>query len=369
MQAAFTTELLFALLRAGLHPDRREEVVWREQPDWQAVYRLATEQGVSAIAWDGVQRLQAEGQIPSSWEVPRGVKLQWVMQVEKIEKRAAVQLQCASELADHFAKHGVRTVVLKGLALAKFYPRPNHRECGDLDCFLNGDYELGNRLAEELGATVERDYYKHSHIRYKQLMVENHQFCTAIRGLKERKLFEQELQKLIAAPSNIHVGTTSLEIPSADFNALFVTAHGMSHFLSEGLKLRHLCDWMVLLRHEGSSIDRTRFYQLTNMMSYTCFAETLTALAVQYLGLNPEGLPVGMDNRHAERVMTDMLWDDSSIYSRGKTRLISRAMLIINRLKSNWKYRLIYRRSMLLDLCIMSFSYLFERRPKLSHKP
>lgn len=54
-----------------------------------------------------------------------------------------------------------------------------------------GQYEFGNLLAERWGASVKRDFYKHSHIRYKGLVVENHQFCTAIRGSRRAKDFER----------------------------------------------------------------------------------------------------------------------------------------------------------------------------------
>ncbi|MBQ3186860.1 MAG: nucleotidyltransferase family protein [Alistipes sp.] len=366
MAPAATIEVLFSLLRVALHPERKETVEWREQPDWQTLYQVATGQGVSALVWDGISRLRAEGQIPMAWDVPRALKLQWAMQVEKIEKKAAMQLQQAARLSAAFAEANIRTVVLKGFALAACYPVPKHRECGDLDCFLCGDYERGNRVAEEMGAAVERDFYKHSHIRYGQLMVENHQFCTAIRGLKERKLFEQELQRLVASSTNRYVEDTSLEIPSPDFNALFVTAHGMSHFLSEGLKLRHLCDWMLLLKQHEAQINWSLFYKQTDSLSYTHFAETMTALAVQQLGLSLQTNQLRTDERHAERILEDILWGDAAIYNRVKSVWKQRIMLIVNRVKSHWKYRLIYRRSMLFDMFVLCYSFLFERTPKLS---
>lgn len=363
MQAVADT--LFALLRAALHPEREERVAWSVSPDWPSVYRLATEQGVLAIAWDGYTRLLQEGQIPTEWQMPRMLKLQWAMNVDKIERRYAQQKNAAADLACHYAQASIRTVVLKGFAVSAVYPIPSHRECGDLDCYLCGSYEQGNVIAEKQGGRVERDYYKHSHIHYKGLMVENHQFCVAIRGSQERKALERYLQSLVATPSGHYVEETHLEIPSADFNALFLTAHGFSHFLNEGLKLRHLCDWMMVLKHGEEQIDWRAFYSLTDRLSYTAFASVMTALAIRDLGLELHNSAVRSDVQYADRVLNDILWQNNAIYSSGKSRFKQRMMLITNRLQMIWKYRLIYKRSMVVDLCKMVAAYFFEKNPKI----
>lgn len=361
-----TVELLFCLLRVALHPGRSEQVVWSENPDWAVLFRLATAQGVSAIAWDGLVRLRREGQLPAEYELPRALKLQWAMQVSKIEQRYERQLRSATELADYFAQNGVRTVVLKGFAISELYPIPNHRECGDLDCFLCGDYERGNQLAEALGAKVRRDFYKHSHIEYKRLMVENHQFCTAIRGANERKVFERHLQQLLGEGMNHRLACSVLEIPSSDFNVLFLTAHGMSHFLSEGLKLRHLCDWVCLLQERSGEINWQMINEWTKQMAYDCFVATMTALAVSHLGLSVVGAELQTDNRYADRVLTDMLRIDLSIFNSGKSRMAQRWMMVRNRFSAIWKYRLIYRRSLMVDLARAIYAFFFERKPKLA---
>lgn len=48
-----------------------------------------------------------------------------------------------------------------------------------------------------------------------------------------------------------------LETPPDLFNALFLTKHAQGHFLTEGIPLRHLCDWAILLKERVSlSIGR-----------------------------------------------------------------------------------------------------------------
>ena len=46
--------------------------------------------------------------------------------------------------------------MLKGIAVGINYF--NYCPCGDMDCFLMGDYEQGNVIAEQVEAKVEHDF-------------------------------------------------------------------------------------------------------------------------------------------------------------------------------------------------------------------
>ena len=90
--------------------------------------------------------------MPPESQPSRELRLRWAYNVERIEHRYGQQRRRAAELAAAYAEAGIRTVVLKGFAVSRLYPVPEHRPCGDLDCFLCGDYERGNRVAEQVGA-------------------------------------------------------------------------------------------------------------------------------------------------------------------------------------------------------------------------
>ena len=63
-------------------------------------------------------------------------------------------------------KEDIKCIVLKGLALASYYPDFSKREFGDLDCYLikneNTVANEGDLLAKRLGWNVEEVGYKHS---------------------------------------------------------------------------------------------------------------------------------------------------------------------------------------------------------------
>ena len=81
-------DILFLLTRGGLGG----EATWKwvgERIDWGAVIKLAAAQGVLAIAWDGLQRLIANDQIPANELPSRDILLRWVANIDSIEKSYA----------------------------------------------------------------------------------------------------------------------------------------------------------------------------------------------------------------------------------------------------------------------------------------
>ena len=353
--------MLISLLRIGalgaeMHQSHFKSLT---EEQWRVLFRYSANQGILAIAYDAVANLSKESQ-PS-----RNIKIQWALSADAIETRYKTQLQNSSVLAEYWASHNVSAVVLKGLAIGEYYPNPSHRECGDLDCWLGDGYEIGNQICEKLGAQVRRDYYKDSTIIYRGLMVENHRFFLPIRGSRKMKALERHLRSIALNGERSFISGTKLIKPSADFNALFLTAHGLGHFLSEGIKLRHILDWALLLRAEQNNIDWEEFYKWTDRMNMTRFADALTAISVEHLGLEITNPAIHTTSPYAERILHDTLYHSEGVFNKKASAWSKRLMLVRNKLSYGWKYHKIYQKSILVELTRSVFAFLFEKNPKL----
>lgn len=344
-----------SLIKAAIHG---ESTTISDTLDWNQIYAMAAQQGVLALVFDAVATLPLEQQ------PPRALKMKWIASIANIEGRYNYQKKTAMELAEQFHQNNITTYVLKGFAIAGYYPKPEHRECGDLDCFLGGDYERGNCVAEAIGAKVTREYYKHSIIVYRKLMVENHQFCIAIRGSRALKEFERHLEKTISKGAT-NIDGSHLIKPSADFNALFITTHAMTHFLVEGIKLRHILDWALLLKAEQENINWEEFYQWADKMHLTRFADAMTAICVEHFGLQVTNPAIHTSSPYAERILRDTIQNSEGIHNKGYSAWKSRFMQIRNRLSFAWKYHKIYQKSLIVELTKSVLAFLFERHPKL----
>ncbi len=363
----------FQLLRIGLGTTKADEgnlvgfdALMGDAGAWEQFYKMGCEQGVAAILFDGLQKLIGEGHLPSQFQPSREVKMKWFGHTVQVEKRCKSQYLLSAELAGKYAEQDIRTVVLKGIAAGVNYPGPWHRPCGDLDCYLMGDYEKGNVLAESLGAKVERGHYKHSEIIYKGMMVENHQFCTAIRGSRKAKRFERLLQSLLHEEGTTKIGETQLENPSPMFNALFLTHHAKGHFLYEGIALRHLCDWAMFVHRHCEEMDWGKFNSYCTQYGLQYFADSMTRLSRDLLGVVvPDGYKIGEDTLRDEYLLDEILYGQQHLYSTVASGWKTRTQLIKNLSANHKRYKLFSDTSFFREGLRLVYGFLFDRRPKI----
>ena len=306
MKQKRSEEMLLALLRAALH-QRKVEIVYFQQvtaDDWVRCYRLAVRQGVSALAWEGVERLPLED------APPLDVKLSWALLEKKQLATYRKHCRAVKELTQLFAQHGIATVVLKGVGLSRLYPVPAHREGGDIDIYTySADKtrmtdEEANRLANEIiekqGLYLDNSSYtKHSKFCYQGITFENHRMF----------LYEAECQTTVKAERwlkehtetttvELMDGTYRIEVPSVTFNKVFVALHAAQHY-GMGLCIKHLCDWLVLVQQADGELPAEPDDQYFKRV-----VAALTLLCNRYLGLD---VPVKGDEKLADEMIREIL--------------------------------------------------------------
>ena len=357
-----TEELFFYILSAVVQDAALETQRFNAMtPEkWAELFRLSKTQGVTAVVFEKLSA--AFDECEDFPRPPKALTLNWYAQSQSIERKMATIHKRSGEFAGLMEEKGLHTLVLKGIAVSTYYPNPLHREFGDLDCYLfeqlgskiiwNNAYEKGNIAAEIVGADVRRGFYKHSHIKFKNFEIENHQFSLPIKDGKATKDLERHLRK-IASPIKLEE-TKGLYMPSANFNALFLTAHAMNHFLYESIKVRHVLDWALFIKTEYDNVDWTIFWQWCEKMHYTRFVECLNRICEKYLGVEFCGKcgkekPSLIKNKLEElsdRMLRD-IFTGQSIYTTDYGYFHFRIILAMSYLKSLWKYQQIYQKSAL----------------------
>lgn len=360
--ANLINDALFSALKHSItgKPLNRELFEQLTLEDWGLLHQLSREQGVLAIVFNALEDVQLM--------IPTKLRLKWALGSLQIENRFYKQERLANEICAEYSRYDIKPIVLKGFALSRYYPVPAHRECGDFDCYLLGEFERGNTIAQKVGAKVRFDDYKHSHINYKGLMIENHKFCTAIRGPKINKHFEKYLQELLL---DNNYGTTPLNggliySPSPTFNALFLLKHTMVHFLYEGIKIRHLLDWAYLISNEKENINWDIVEHWCNLLNLSKFVAMLNETIDRCFELRLPNIGAIIDSATVNRFITDILYSDTSIYKNQYASIWHQRYAILrNIVSSRWKFSKVYEKSLIIELFKSSISAIFEKRPRL----
>ena len=144
------------------------------------------------------------------------------------------------------------------------------------------------------------------------------------------------------------------------FNALFLTYHGLAHFVSEGIRLKQIMDWAMFLRREQSRIDWPRFYALCDEFHFRRWVDALSDIAVHRLGVAVTVPGVTVDSPYADRILHSALYDKDFVFSSGKGGWANRLHLVTNMFKYSWKYHRIYQESVLKQLWFYASGFIFK---------
>jgi len=255
--------------------------------EWEAIYQRAVQEGVLAVLFDSVM------QLPEHLQPPRILKLNWAGSVDLIERKYAHKLSVAKELAARFGEHGIRMLIIKGLSISQYHPVPEHREFGDMDIYLFGQYEKGNRLLEQWGTSAQSESIKHSNFNYKGVLIENHVYFMVFYNDKELFSYSENYLKVLLEIEHKYANTGEFLLPPPDFTILFYMLHAVRHFMSSRLTWRYFCDWAILLHaNKDQQWNRAAYDAIFPAGSgFRRVADAINAITVDYLGLPVEEAP------------------------------------------------------------------------------
>ncbi len=297
MEATNIEKALFTLVRNAIISDgnsAERQNVTLTHAEWGDLLTLAAKQGVFAIAYDGLSNANRDS-------LQKDIAIRWSVGIEQIEKRYARQIAVLNELSAIFKMRGVEIMLLKGPLLGNLYPVKEHREFGDLDIYLSGNYMKGNEIIEKLGIAVDTSGDKHSKFIYRGISIENHKTFLNVKISKTDLSIENELHRILDEQSvnqtlnhtvnqsgflNLYeADNLPVKLPPDQFTALFAIRHAIVHFLSSGLVLRHLTDLGLLFENRYEKIDFMQIVKILNQERLLKLFVTFISIIKSELGM------------------------------------------------------------------------------------
>lgn len=351
---------LFTLLRLGLENEEPTELLVGEisaldKNEWQQLKLLSEKQSVAAIVLDGLNRAKLVNNNVDD-NLPQVLRLDWIGTALMIEQGNRQQTSVMNEMAWLWKQDGCRVMVMKGQANGTFYPHPEHRSPGDIDCYLFKDYATGNKIAREAGAEVDESWYKHSVISYKG----NHQFFVHTRDGKRGKQLEKELEDALSVQDSSFTVHDSVLYPPVQWTAMFLTYHACAHFISEGLRLKQILDWAMFLKAHQNDVNWDAFYAYCDRNHLKRFADAMTTIAMKYLGVKKLIPNIVCESPYADKMLQSALYDEDYVFGSGKGNWYNRFHLIRNMFHYRWKYEEIYQTSVWKQLWWYATGFIFK---------
>lgn len=305
------TEIFLELLRSG---------VWglpihlsKPPDDWHTIYNMSKKQSVQAVVFDGVQKL------PKAFIPPKELVLEWYGITMRTEKISEAHERDLVSLIKFLSDCKIDNRLMKGQGCASFYPKPWHRQSGDIDLFVGErQYNKAQDLIRNHGVKIEKESVYDVHFTWGKTIVEMHKWETFFYyPFVNRRLQsicrKEEWNKSIV----VNIGDQPIALFNATFNAFYIFVHLYHHFLQVGIGLRQICDWMLWMKHQEAHIDWERLHRYVEEIDAERAWKAFYGLTAEHLGLRLTVVPKWMQ-QYSQKDVDFILEDVFSVGNFGK---------------------------------------------------
>lgn len=294
-------KMLIKLLRMAVGCEAIEPVKLSAK-EWIAVYRQACSQSLCGMIYGVVNRMGGDE------DIPRHVLFEWTCRAETIGGLYTIMNTEAARLTEWFGKHGRMTAILKGQANARLYPHPDERQQGDIDIWVEGGKESVMKLLTDEGLMDKKASVSYHHIHLPPnkdgISVEvhfrpssgNHNPFT---NHRLQHILENEIRHSELCPEGFYV-------PTMRFALLMQMSHIQRHFLSDGIGLRHIVDYYMLMRN-ATPADRTYAQEHLSECGLDKTAGALMWLMEELFGMERDAMIGKPDDYRGQWMLDEML--------------------------------------------------------------
>lgn len=237
------------------------------------MFDLAKKQALLGLAFEGVKKLPKE-----QW--PQGdIVLKWTMATEQVKRQNLQTTNVCLRLNDIFAKEGFETCILKGQANHVYYDRLIDgvslgmlRVCGDVDAWIWPKEKILHPVKSIIDYCQRRNILLslcHLHAEVKPINgvpIEIHFRPSFLNAPWRNRNFQRVFKAAVFDNAKIDDSGIVKKL-RVDYDLIFQMNHIYRHLLDEGVGLRQVFDFYVLLKDYNKERNiRTELMRKEEMM-------------------------------------------------------------------------------------------------------
>ena len=290
------------LIKVGLWGERHLpsliEAVQKGGFVWEDVIDLAQQQASVGVVVDALTKL------PQELKPSKVIYFNIVALVSDIEKENQKMNDFAPVLMGKLKGKGIDSLLLKGQGVALCYPKPLHRQSGDIDLLIPDEAQFmkAGKLMKLISDSWDWDENsQHAEFEAMGFVIELHgKYGFTICPKTTRNLLAWNEKRLSFVKDSEEVkddahakrSVNGLILPSIQFDAVFIFAHMLNHFMTGGVGLRQISDWMMLMNTYAEKIDLAMLEEDLRFLGMTKFWKAFASLAVVLLGFPKGKMPL-----------------------------------------------------------------------------
>ena len=289
---------LFGLLRESLWGKPFDEVITPEEA--AGMIAIARKQTVTGLIIDVL--------IKKGVRMERQTLFEAMALLKHIRQQSQEMNRHVVKFAQMMRETDVDYIIVKGQTLAALYPDPLLRMPGDID-FLVRDYnKAANVLHDRWNIDLPQSLCeKEFAFRYGNALYELHTYLINFGLHRHLRYWENVLAK--SSPVYIVIDGKQVRIIEPTLYTVYIFVHLFFHFVREGIGLRHLCDWAIMMHHYKDEIDRDFLVEVLNNLGLLKAFRTFGSIIVDYLGMENFPLLISQNDRQMQsRIIHDIMY-------------------------------------------------------------
>lgn len=299
------TEIFFHLLRYAIGSEEKFPYDINDE-EWEMIFDISVKQALTGIAYYGVCKL------PEEKRPQKGLLVKWHILCEQIKKRNIQLNTLACKVSEKFRKEGFRNTILKGQGIASLYPMPLYRQSGDIDIWLEGERDSIVKYLRGIAPAKEMISYHHTDFPvFKDTEIEVHFTPTWMNGYfgnrKLQRYFKECTPREFTNLQPIGKEDEKATISTLQFNRVFILLHIYRHLFAEGIGLRQLLDYYMVLRQGFTTEERDSTLRTMKELRVIGFTRATMYVLHKVFGLEKRYMLVEPDCKEGEFLLNEIM--------------------------------------------------------------
>lgn len=286
--------LFFTLLRDALWQLREELPKELTEKDANKLFNIVEKQTVAGLVYDALIRHKIS--------LPRQFIHRMVWTIEQIQQTN----QQVNEKLNLLVKLPLTNyVVVKGQTIASFYPSPLLRMPGDID-FLVRDYPTACTILRQYWQVElpERLIDKEIAFKYHGVIYEIHTELLRFGCCWHQRYWKKLMLRDF---SFVNVDRATVPTLESTIYIVYVFCHLFFHFIREGVGIRQMCDWAVMLHHYRNDIDQDELKTILKRLGMLKAYRVFGCILVDKLGLMEFPITIeDYDRKWTDKILADI---------------------------------------------------------------
>ena len=291
-------DTFFALLRSALW-DRDEDLPQSlSQKETGNILRMAGEQAVTGLIACAI--------IKNNINIGKTTPIQLIALSQQIKTTNINLNKEIAEFVRLMNSNDTDYIIVKGQTVAALYREPYTRMPGDIDFYVKDYKGTAETLSKEWHITLpEKLIDKEASFTHNNSLYEIHRNLVNFGSKKHQKYWDELMKK---PPYPIDIDGIQVNTFEPTIYAVYVFLHLFFHFIYEGVGLRQLCDWAIMLDAWKDKIDTVKLNDILENLGMKNAYTTFGSILVDNLGLTYFPLPItDKDRARGRKVLKDIL--------------------------------------------------------------